>query len=74
MLTNNQSVEYVFLNTIRQNLICYGNNPPPYNDFDGIGNTVDGQSVGQCATSSSPGPSADACAEGHLRSARAAIQ
>jgi hypothetical protein len=72
VLTNNQSVEYVFLNTIHQNLICYGNNPPPYNDFDGIGNTVDGQSLGQCATSNSPPPSADASAQSLLRSAKAA--
>jgi hypothetical protein len=72
VLTNNQSIEYVFLNTIEQNLICYGNNPPPYNDFDGIGNTVDGQSLGQCATSNSPPPSADASAQSLLRSAKAA--
>ena len=60
VLTNNQSIEDVFLNTIHQNLICFGNNPPPYNGFLGLGNTVDGHSIGQCATTNSPPPDSDA--------------
>jgi hypothetical protein len=60
VLTNNQSPIYLFLNHVHQNLICEGNNPPPYNDFDGLTNTVDGRSIGQCSTENSPPPGADA--------------
>jgi hypothetical protein len=46
----------VFFNDVHQNMICAGNNPPPYNDFDWFTNTVDGRSIGQCATENSPPP------------------
>ena len=46
-ITNNQAPTNVFYNTIRQNLVCTGNNPPP-SDF-GYGNDVLGREVGQCA-------------------------
>jgi hypothetical protein len=72
VLTNNQGPIYVFYNHVHQNLICAGNNPPPYNDFEGITNTVDGGSVGQCATENSPPPSADATAQSALKAATAA--
>lgn len=49
-LTNNQVPIYLFDNHIKRNLVCQGNNPPPFNSFDGITNTVDGRSTGQCAT------------------------
>jgi hypothetical protein len=69
VLTNNQSEMLVFYNHIHQNLACYANNPPPYNDFDGLTNTVDGQSLGQCATENSPPPGAAASARPALRAA-----
>jgi hypothetical protein len=50
VLTNNQVPIYVFDNHIRQNLVCEGNNPAPFTSLGGFGNTVDGHSVGQCAT------------------------
>jgi len=72
VLTNNQSPIYVFFNHVHQNMICAGNNPPPYNDFDGFTNTVDGRSIGQCATENSPPPSEDATAQAAVNTARAA--
>jgi hypothetical protein len=50
ILTNNQSTIFLFENHIKKNLVCQGNNPPPFNSFDGFTNTVDGRSTGQCAT------------------------
>jgi len=69
VLTNNQSEILMWFNHIHQNLVCYGNNPPPYNDFDGLPNTVDGRSLGQCATQNSPPPGAAASARSALKSA-----
>jgi len=74
VLTNNQSEILVFYNHIHQNLVCYGNNPPPYNDFDGLTNTVDGRSVGQCATQNSPPAGAAAKARSALKAAGVAIK
>jgi hypothetical protein len=50
VLTNNQVPTSVFDNHIKQNLVCLSNNPPPFDSVDGSTNTVDGRSVGQCAT------------------------
>jgi hypothetical protein len=72
VLTNNQSPIYVFFNHVHQNMVCAGNNPPPYNDFDGLTNTVDGRSVGQCATENAPPPSTDATAQAVVTAAAAA--
>jgi hypothetical protein len=71
VLTGNQGPIYLFLNHIHQNLVCEGNNPPPYNDFAGLTNTVDGRSVGQCATQNSPPPGAAASSRSALRAAEA---
>jgi hypothetical protein len=60
VLTNNQSPIYIFDNHIKQNLVCAGNTPAPFNSVGGFGNTVDGRSVGQCATTNTPPVSADA--------------
>jgi hypothetical protein len=49
---------YIFDNHIKKNLVCQGNNPPPFNSFEGITNTVDGRSTGQCATTNSAGGAA----------------
>lgn len=57
VLTNNQAEILIFFNHIKQNLVCEGNNPPPINSVGGIGNTVDGRSVGQCATTNTGTPS-----------------
>jgi hypothetical protein len=48
-LTNNRaSPDDVYLNTIQNNLVCTGNNPPPgYEDY---GNYVKGRELGQCAS------------------------
>ncbi len=46
-ITNNQAPTDVYLNTIRGNLVCTGNNPPT-SDF-GYGNYVQGSELGQCA-------------------------
>ena len=72
VLTGNQSPIYVFYNHVHQNFVCEGNNPPPYNDFEGITNTVDGRSIGQCATLNSPPPSADGDAQASALTATAA--
>jgi hypothetical protein len=48
VLTDNHVETTVFENTIHQNLVCLGKNPPP-NDGDGCGNYVMGREVGQCA-------------------------
>jgi hypothetical protein len=69
VLTNNQSEILMWFNHIHQNLVCYGNNPPPYNAFDGLPNTVDGRSLGQCATQNSPPPGAAASARSELKAA-----
>jgi hypothetical protein len=70
VLTNNQSEMLVFYNHIHQNFACYGNNPPPYTDLGaGLENTVDGRSLGQCATPNSPPPGAAASARSALRAA-----
>jgi hypothetical protein len=50
VLTNNQVPIFIFFNHIKQSLICEGNTPPPFNSVGGFTNTVDGRSVGQCAT------------------------
>jgi hypothetical protein len=50
ILTNNQVPIFLFENHIQKNLLCQGNNPAPFNSFDGFTNTVDGRSTGQCAT------------------------
>jgi hypothetical protein len=50
VLTNNQVPIYLFENHIKKNLVCQGNRPAPFNSFEGITNTVDGRSTGQCAT------------------------
>jgi hypothetical protein len=60
LLTANQSPIYVFYNHVRQNLACYGNTPAPYDFVPGYANTVDGQSLGQCATANQPPSGADA--------------
>lgn len=53
-ITNNSAPTEIFVNTIRQNLVCTGNTPPP-DDF-GYGNYVQGRQVGQCAGfANSPG-------------------
>ncbi|MGZ4190909.1 MAG: hypothetical protein ACXVRW_00495 [Solirubrobacteraceae bacterium] len=36
-----------------------GNNPAPFNSVGGFGNTVDGRSTGQCATTNTPPVSSD---------------
>jgi hypothetical protein len=56
VLTNNTQEIYLDGNHIHRNLVCAGNNPPPFNSVDGVGNQVDGRSVGQCATLN-PAPS-----------------
>jgi hypothetical protein len=60
VLTNNQAEILIFFNHIKQNLVCLGNNPAPINSVGGFGNTVDGRSLGQCATTNTGVPSADA--------------
>jgi hypothetical protein len=60
VLTNNQSPIYIFDNHIRQNLVCAGNNPAPFNSVGGFGNTVDGRSIGQCAGTNTPPAGGDA--------------
>ena len=60
VLTNNQAEILIFFNHIKQNLVCLNNNPAPINSVGGFGNTVDGRSVGQCATTNTGGVSADA--------------
>ena len=59
-LTGNQSPIYIFDNHIKQNLVCAGNNPPPFDSVGGFGNTVDGRSFGQCAATNTPPVAADA--------------
>ena len=68
VLTNNQAEILIFFNHIKQNLVCLGNNPAPINSVGGFGNTVDGHSVGQCATTNTGAVSADA-----MRTARSAM-
>jgi hypothetical protein len=70
VLTNNHVPIYVFDNHIKQNLVCEGNTPPPFNSVGGVGNRVDGRSIGQCATVN-PAPPTAATA-GALSAARAA--
>ena len=60
VLTNNQAEILIFYNHIKQNLVCLGNNPAPINSVGGFGNTVDGRSLGQCATTNTGALSADA--------------
>ena len=60
VLTGNRSPIYIFDNHIKQNLVCAGNNPAPFNSVGAFGNTVDGRSVGQCATTNTPPVSSDA--------------
>ena len=60
VLTNNQAEILIFFNHIKQNLVCVGNTPAPINSVGGLGNTVDGRSVGQCATTNTGVPSAAA--------------
>ncbi len=60
VLTNNQAQILIFFNHIKQNLVCLGNNPAPINSVGGFGNTVDGRSVGQCATTNTGAVSAAA--------------
>lgn len=50
VFTGNQGPAYIYDNHIHQNLVCEGNTPPPFDSVGGFGNTVDGHSVGQCAT------------------------
>ncbi|MGN6868245.1 MAG: hypothetical protein ACTHMY_07570 [Solirubrobacteraceae bacterium] len=70
VLTNNQSEMLVFYNHIHQNFACYNNNPDPYTDLGpGLENTVDGRSLGQCATPNAPSPSAAASARPALKAA-----
>ncbi|HEX4012232.1 MAG TPA: hypothetical protein VHX62_19575 [Solirubrobacteraceae bacterium] len=71
VLTANQSPMYVYYNHVHQNLVCYGNNPAPYNSVAGYANTVNGQSLGQCATANQPPTSADA--QSALRAAAAPL-
>jgi hypothetical protein len=59
-LTNNQAEILIFYNHIKQNLVCLGNTPAPINSVGGFGNTVNGRSLGQCATTNTGAPSADA--------------
>ncbi len=40
--------------------MCAGNDPAPFNSVGGFGNTVDGRSVGQCATTNTPPAGSDA--------------
>lgn len=47
LVTNNHVETDFFENTIHQNLVCTGNNPPPSDD--GFGNYVMGRQMGQCA-------------------------
>jgi hypothetical protein len=73
LLTNNQSEMLVFYNHIHQTFACYVNNPPPYTDLGaGLENTVDGRSLGQCATPNAPQPGAVAGARSALKAAGAA--
>lgn len=65
VLTNNQAEILIFFNHIEQNLVCEGNNPAPINSVAGFGNTVDGRSVGQCATTNTGGLSASAMSAVH---------
>jgi hypothetical protein len=60
VLTNNQAEILIFFNHIKQNLVCLGNTPAPINSVGGFGNTVDGRSVGQCATTNTGVPNASA--------------
>jgi hypothetical protein len=60
VLTNNQAEILIFFNHIKQNLVCLGNTPAPINSVGGFGNTVNGRSVGQCATTNTGIPSASA--------------
>jgi hypothetical protein len=60
VLTNNQAEILIFFNHIKQNLVCVGNTPAPINSVGGFGNTVDGRSVGQCATTNTGVPGASA--------------
>lgn len=70
VLTNNQSEMLVFYNHIHQNFACYNNNPDPYTDLGpGLENTVDGRSLGQCATPNAPSPSVTASARPALKAA-----
>jgi hypothetical protein len=50
LVTDNQALVDIEDNTIRQNLACYGNTPPPIN----AGNIIGGRSLGQCATPTAP--------------------
>lgn len=68
VLTDNQAPIYVFDNHIKQNLVCAGNNPAPFTSVGGYGNTVDGHSVGQCATVN---PATGATAAAAARAAQA---
>lgn len=70
VLTNNQAEILIFFNHIKQNLVCVGNNPAPINSVGGFGNTVDGRSVGQCATTNTGGASANAMQAFHTAMAR----
>ncbi len=70
VLTNNQAEILIFFNHIKQNLVCLGNNPAPINSVGGFGNTVDGRSVGQCATTNTGGASADAMRAFHTAMAQ----
>lgn len=65
VLTNNQAEILIFYNHIKQNLVCLGNDPAPINSVGGFGNTVDGRSVGQCATTNTGAVSADAMSTVH---------
>lgn len=70
VLTNNQSEMLVFYNHIHQNFACYNNNPDPYTDLGpGLENTVDGRSLGQCATPNAPSAGAVASARPALKAA-----
>jgi hypothetical protein len=70
VLTNNQAEILIFYNHIKQNLVCLGNNPAPINSVGGFGNTVDGRSVGQCATTNTGDVSADAMRTVHSAMAK----
>jgi hypothetical protein len=75
VLTNNQSEMLVFYNHIHQNFACYANNPAPYTDLGpGLGNTVDGRSLGQCATPNAPSPGAASSARSALKAAGVRVQ
>jgi cytoskeletal protein CcmA (bactofilin family) len=70
VLTDNQSEMLVFYNHIHENFACYGNNPPPFTDLGtGLENTVDGRSLGQCATPNAPSPGAAASARSAIKAA-----